>query len=190
MGSMADERRLEDYRDYIRLLSRLELSPRLQAKMDASDIVQQTMLAAHEDREQFQGQTEAEWLGWLRAILANKLAAAARQFSTAARNLRRERSLEVGLDLSSSRLECLLAADQTSPSGGAVRSEELRRLARALNCLAEDQRTALELHYLKRLSVAEAAKLMQRSRPAVVGLLFRGLKKLREMLRDQKEGQP
>jgi RNA polymerase sigma-70 factor (ECF subfamily) len=183
----SDERRLEDYRDYLRLLSRLQLSPRLQAKLDASDVVQQTLLAAHESRDQFRGQCEAEWLAWLRGILANRLAAAGRRFSRAARTLSRERSLEAELNLSSSRLECLLAADQTSPSGGAVRSEELLRLAHTLNSLPEDQRQALELHYLKGHSVAEAAKLMDRSRPSVVGLLFRGLKKLRELLRDEEE---
>jgi RNA polymerase sigma-70 factor, ECF subfamily len=182
-------RRLEQYREYLLLLSRLQLSPRLQAKLDASDIAQQTLLAAYENREQFQGQSEAEWLAWLRGILANKLAAASRQFSTAKRALSRERPLEAELGLSSSRMERLLAADQTSPSGGAVRSEELLRLARALNCLPKDQRQALELHYLKRHSVAETAKVMSRSRSAVVGLLFRGLKKLRKLLRDEKENE-
>ena len=54
-------------------------APRLRAKLDASDIVQQTILHAHERRAQFRGQTEAEWLGWLRAILANVLAAALRK---------------------------------------------------------------------------------------------------------------
>jgi hypothetical protein len=43
----------------------------------------------------------------------------------------RERSLEGDLELSSSRLEWLFAADQTSPSQGAVRCEELLRLTAA-----------------------------------------------------------
>jgi RNA polymerase sigma-70 factor, ECF subfamily len=187
MGKLADKRRLEDYREYLRLLAGFELSPRLQAKMDASDIVQQTLLAAHESHGQFRGRSEAEWLAWLRAILANQLAAAGRRFSTAARSLRREQSMQARLDMSSSRLESLLTADQTSPSGGAVRSEELLRLACALNQLGEEQKQALELHYLNGCSVAEAARLMDRSRPAVVGLLFRGLKNLRELLRDELE---
>ncbi len=44
--------------------------------MDASDIVQQALLQAHANREQFRGNSEAERLAWLRAILANALAAA------------------------------------------------------------------------------------------------------------------
>src|SRR6516164_1319300 len=69
-------RRIEDHRDYLRLLVRLQIGPRLRAKLDASDVVQQAILLAHERRDQFRGRTEAEWLAWLRAILANALAAA------------------------------------------------------------------------------------------------------------------
>jgi RNA polymerase sigma-70 factor, ECF subfamily len=184
-----DQRPLEGYRDYLRLLARLQLGARLQAKLDASDVVQQTILQAHASRAQFRGRTEAEWLAWLRAILANALAAAARRFDTGARQLGRERSLEADMDLSSSRLEGLLAADQTSPSERAVRSEELLQLAAALGRLPEDQRRVVELHHLKGLPVAEVAEQMGRTRPAVVGLLFRGLKKLRELLREGLEGE-
>ena len=131
--------------------------------------------------------TEGEWLAWLRAILANALAAAARQFDTQARELGRERSLEAELERSSIRMEDMLAADQTSPSERAVRREELLRLARALSPLPEDQRRVVELHYLKGLTVADVAEQIGRTRPAAVGLLFRGLKRLRELLRDPGE---
>jgi RNA polymerase sigma-70 factor (ECF subfamily) len=183
------ERPLEAYRDYLRLLARLHLDPRLRSKLDASDVVQQAILQAHEGRAQFRGRTEAEWLAWLRTILANALAAATRRFDARAREVSRERSLEADLELSSSRMECLLAADQTSPSEGAVRGEELLRLGRALAVLPEDQRRVVELHHLKGLPVAEVAQQMQRTRPAVVGLLYRGLKQLRELLREQGEGE-
>ena len=178
----AGERPLEAYRDYLRLLARLQLGTRYQAKMDASDVVQHALMQAHEKREQFRGATEAERLGWLRAILANALAAAVRHFDAGMRDLARERSLEAELGLSSSRMECLVAADHTSPSEGAVRSEELVRLAHALARLPEDQRRVVEWHHLKGLPIAETAQRMGRTRAAVVGLLFRGLKRLRELL--------
>jgi RNA polymerase sigma-70 factor, ECF subfamily len=181
---MADtsERPLGRYRDYLRVLARLHLSARLRVKLDASDIVQQTILHAHAKRAQFRGATEAEWLGWLRAILANTLAATIRELNTAAREVSRERSLETELEHSSARLEGLLAADQASPSDCAVRGEELLRLAAALERLPDDQRRVVELHHLKGLTVAEVAAEIGRTRPAVVGLLFRGLKRLRELL--------
>jgi RNA polymerase sigma-70 factor (ECF subfamily) len=184
-----DGRPLDAYRDYLRLLARTQLAPRLQAKLDASDVAQQVILQAHEAREQFRGTTEAEKLAWLRAILANVLATAARRFEAGVRDVGRERSLEGELERSSSRLEQLFAADQTSPSQQAVRCEELLRLAAALARLPEDQRRVIELHYLMDLPVADVAAQVGRTRPAVVGLLFRGLKKLRQLLRERREGE-
>jgi RNA polymerase sigma-70 factor, ECF subfamily len=180
-------RSIEDYRDYLLLLVRLQLGSRLRAKLDASDVVQHAILHAHQSQAQFRGATEGEWLAWLRAILANALAAAARRFDTQARDPARERSLEGELERSSSRLEFLLVADQTSPSERAVRGEDLLRLADAIARLPEDQRRVVELHYLRGLAVADVAEQIGRTRPAAVGLLFRGLKRLRELLRDSRE---
>jgi RNA polymerase sigma-70 factor, ECF subfamily len=180
-------RSIEDYRDYLRLLARLELGSRPRAKLDASDVVQQAILHAHENRAQFRGATEGEWLAWLRVILANALATAVRRFDTQARDTGREQSLEAEFERSSSRLERLLVADQTSPSERTVRGEELLRLADALARLPEDQRRVVELHYLRGLTVADVATEIGRTRPAAVGLLFRGLKRLRELLRESEE---
>jgi RNA polymerase sigma-70 factor (ECF subfamily) len=175
---------LERCREYLRLLARLQLDPRLYGKLDPSDVVQQTLLSAHEKRSQFQGRTEAEFLGWLRQILANHLAGAVRRFRAGLRDVKRERSLEANLEDSAARLELWLAADQSSPSQQAMRHELLIRLAEALGQLPADQRQAIELHHLKGEPVAQVAEQMGRSKTAVVGLLFRGLKKLRRLLKD------
>lgn len=157
------------------------------AQLDASDVVQQAILQAHERKSQFRGETEGEWLAWLRAILANALANALRRFHVQARDVGKERSLEAELERSTSRLEILLAADLTSPSERAIQGEDLVLLAQAITRLPEDQRRVVELHYLKGLTVAEVAEQMDRTRPAAVGLLFRGLKRLRELLRDRED---
>jgi RNA polymerase sigma-70 factor (ECF subfamily) len=180
-----DDQSVERYRDYLRLLAGLQLGPRLRTKLDESDIVQQTLLLAHQNRERFRGHSEGEWLAWLRAILANALATAVRRFGAEARQLGREQSLQAELECSSARLEGLLVADQSSPSERATRGEELLRLSSALACLPPDERKVVELHHLKDMPVAEVAALMGRTRPAVAGLLFRGLKRLRELLQEQ-----
>jgi RNA polymerase sigma-70 factor, ECF subfamily len=177
-----DDWALERYSHYLRLLARLQLDHRLASKLDASDVVQQTLLQAHEHRDQFRGQSEAELIGWLRTILANTLAGAMRRFTTEARDFGRERSLQDSLNQSSARLEGFLAAEQSSPSERVMRVEELVRMAEALAQLPDDQRMVVELHHLKGLPVAEVAQAMDRSKPAVMGLLFRGLKKMRMLL--------
>lgn len=173
---------LEKYRDYLRVLARLQLRPWLQGKLDPSDIVQETLLRAHEKREQFRGKTDAEFAAWLRRILATKLAEAARHFSLAGRDLALERSLEEALQGSSIRLEAWLATDSDSPSQKAAHHEDLLRLSHALSQLSEDQRTALEMKYLEGTSLEAISAHLGRSKTAVGGLLRRGMMKLRQIL--------
>jgi RNA polymerase sigma-70 factor (ECF subfamily) len=174
-------------REYLCLLARSQLGPRMQAKLDASDLVQQTLLKAHENMGQFRGGTSAELLAWLRRILSNELAGALRRFRTEGRDVSRERAPQLDLDASSARMEAWLAADQTSPSQCASREEELLRLADALAQLPSDQRSCVELHHLQGFKVADVAELLDRSEEAVVGLLYRGVKRLRQILGDAKK---
>ncbi len=175
---------MEQYRNYLYLLARLGLGSRLRGKLDASDVVQEALLQAHRKAAQFRGQTEAERVAWLRRILATTLAGAFRKYATQARDLVNERSLYASLEDSSARMENWLAADQSSPSHGASRAEQLVGLADALLQLPEDQRSAVELHHLEGCPVAEVAQRLGKSKAAVAGLLFRGLKQLRQLLHE------
>jgi RNA polymerase sigma-70 factor (ECF subfamily) len=178
---------LERFRDYLRLLARVQLDPRLQAKIDPSDVVQQTLLEAYAKRAQFQGATQAELAGWLQRMLAHNLADALRAFGQQKRDVARERSLEEGLRASSARLERFLADDGSSPSEQAERQERALRLASALATLPEPQREAIVLQYWHGLTLAQIGEQLQRSPAAVAGLLKRGLKQLRVLLQEGKD---
>ena len=77
------EELLEPYRAYLELLARISIRRELQGKVGASDVVQETLLKAHQAFGQFQGQTEEELTAWLRRILARNVASLARRFRTA-----------------------------------------------------------------------------------------------------------
>jgi RNA polymerase sigma-70 factor (ECF subfamily) len=174
----------ERYRNYLRLLARLQLDLRLRGKLDPSDLVQQTLMQAHQMQDQFRGTTEAEQAAWLRQILVRTLANAARDMGRQKRDVNRERSLEAAIEESSVRLEAWLATEQSTPSVVAEKNERLLRLAEALEQLPEAQREAVVLHHLRGLSLAELAGQLGRSEGAAAGLLHRGIKRLRELLQD------
>jgi RNA polymerase sigma-70 factor (ECF subfamily) len=170
---------LERFREYLRLLARMQIEPRLQAKLDPSDLVQQTLLKAHQAVEQFRGHTAAEQAAWLRQILANTLANAIRDFGRAKRDVGLERSLETALADSSARLEAWLIAPDASPSQQAERNEQLLNLAEELARLPEIQREVLLLRHCEGWSLAEIGTHLGRTRAAVASLLRRGLQQLR-----------
>jgi RNA polymerase sigma-70 factor, ECF subfamily len=175
---------LERYRNYLHLLARLHLDPRLKSKLDASDMVQQTLLEAHQGQSQFRGRSEGERMAWLRQILARNLSNAVRDFGRAKRDVLRERPLPRSVEESSARLESWLAADQSTPSQRADRNEQALRLADALAALPEAQREAVVLRHWQGWSLADVSRHLGRSPAAVAGLLHRGLKELRAQLRE------
>ena len=70
----ARDRLFAKCRNYLVVVAQAEAGNWLRAKVDPSDIVQQTLLDAHRGLGDFRGSTEAEWLGWLRRILSHNAA--------------------------------------------------------------------------------------------------------------------
>jgi RNA polymerase sigma-70 factor (ECF subfamily) len=183
-GDVSDPH-VERFRGYLCLLARSHLRPGLQPQLEASDIVQQTLLEAHQQRGEFRGRSDGQLAQWLKQMLIHNLADAIRRLEGAKRDVRRERSIEAAIEGSISRADDWLAANHTSPSQQAIRIEELLRMAEELSRLPDDQREAVVLHHLHGWSLAELAKHLQRSESAVAGLLHRGLKKLRELMSEE-----
>jgi RNA polymerase sigma-70 factor (ECF subfamily) len=175
---------LERFRDYLLLLARCRLDRKLHGKLDASDIVQQTMMEAHQGLESFRGDNVAAQAAWLRQILARNLANATRDLTRDKRDVGRERSLQTALDESASQLEGCLAATQSSPSQQAHRHERALLLAQALAALPEQQREAVVLRHMHGCPLAQIAAELNVATTAVTGLLHRGLKNLRKTLKE------
>jgi RNA polymerase sigma-70 factor, ECF subfamily len=179
-SSSRSGRPLESFRSYLRMLAAAQVPGHLRGQVDPSDVVQMTLLKAHQHFDQYRGTSEAELAAWLRRILANTMI-------DALRRLTRAPNVFEAIEQSSSHLEALLAAEGATPSEQAVRQEELERLAQALEGLPDDQRTAVQLQQIQDCSVAQIAALMNRTKTAVGGLLKRGMRRLRELMREGSE---
>jgi RNA polymerase sigma-70 factor (ECF subfamily) len=174
---------LELYRNYLTLLARLQISRRLQSKVDATDLVQETFLKAHRHFGQFRGTSEVELVGWLRQILVLNVANLVRHYyGTRGRNIRLECELADELGRSSHALDHGLVARQSSPSQRAARREEAVLLADALAKLPADYAELIVLRHLQGLPFAEVAHRMGRSVDSVEKLWIRALARLRQLL--------
>jgi RNA polymerase sigma-70 factor (ECF subfamily) len=111
-----------------------------------------------------------------------------RRLTAGKRDAVREESLQAALEQSSARLDAWLVAEQSSPSRLVERQEQSVRLAAALARLPDKQRQAVELRHLQGLTLAEVAAEMDTTKTAVVGLLHRGVEKLRGLLKDDERG--
>jgi RNA polymerase sigma-70 factor (ECF subfamily) len=173
---------LDLYRNYLRLLARLEIGHRLQGKLDASDLVQETFLEAHRHFARFQGTSEPQLVSWLRQILAAKVANLLRHYlGTQGRDVRLERELVADLDNSSRALGEKLVASLSSPSQQAMRREQVVLLANALERLPADYREVIILRHLEGASFPEVARRMERSVDSVQKLWLRALARLRRV---------
>ena len=176
-------RLLELYRNYLRLLARVDLDRRLRGKMDPSDVVQEALLDAHRYFPAFRGDAEPQFLVWLRAILAGAMANQARRYlGTRARDVRLEREIAADIDRSSAMLDRGLAAVQSSPSEQAARHEQGVVLADALAGLPDDYRDVIVLRNIEGLTFPDVARRMGRSLDSVEKLWLRALVRLRQRL--------
>ena len=170
------------YEPYLRMLARTQMRRAYQAKVGASDMVQQAMLQAVQGLEGFRGSTEAEFRAWLRQILARHLCHLDRDLHRDKRDIRREQSMEQKLAASSMRLQGLLAGDGPTPSQNVALGERVIQVSEAIEKLPDSQREAVRLHYLEGLKLSEVATKLDKSTGAIAGLLHRGMKTLRQQL--------
>ena len=176
-------RLLELYRRYLTLLARVQIGQRLQGKVDAEDLVQETFLEAHQNIGRFRGASEGEFVRWLRQILAANLSDLLRRYlGTQGRDVRLEREIADAFDRSSALLDRGLVAPQSSPSQQAARREQAVLLADALEQLPDDYRDVLVLRHLEGLTFPQVSSRMGRSLDSVEKLWMRGLARLRQIM--------
>ena len=143
-------------RPWLKMLAERQLPPGLRGKLDASDVVQQTLIDAWQGQSGFRGTTHGERLAWLRVILTRVVMRADRDLlKTAKRGEGREKTIQSAIDQASVRIEQLAIGNERNPVSAAVRAEQTLKLAAAMEQLPDDYRKVLELRHLEGLSHAE-----------------------------------
>ena len=183
-------RLLENYFHYLDRLSKNHLDNRIEARVSASDIVQETLLEAHRDFTKFAGTSVGEFSAWLRQILFSNLATAIEKHILAEkRDVRKQRSINLSVndgDQSCARLANFLQQqDVTSPSAMIQREESLDQLLKAIDRLPPDYQQVIRLRHFDDLSFKEIAKRLERNSGAVRMAWVRAITKLRTLMNHQ-----
>jgi RNA polymerase sigma-70 factor (ECF subfamily) len=179
---------LQLYGNYLRVVAGVRLDDRLRSRCSPSDVVQDTLLDAYRDFPRFRGRTKAEFLGWLRQILANNiLRLTERHIDAAKRAVRREVSLDAvqGASRSSASLGAILADRAASPSSIVGGREAAGILVDQLDNLPPDYREVLVLRHFHGLSFAEVGERMRRSPGAVRILWVRAIGHMQRILENR-----
>ena len=175
------------YRNYMRMVVRTGLGPKLRERVELSDVVQEALVEVVRQFPQFTGQNEAALVGWLRRLVGQKLADLGRYHSRAKRSggspdVPLEASLNAGVAESGGgggKLLDMLSLSQTSPSEAASRRELTVLLADAVAGLAEGEAEVLWLYHAENLSFESIGDRLGVSRKSIRGVYARGLRNLK-----------
>lgn len=179
------DRLFEMCRSYLGFVARSQVETWLRVKVDASDLVQETMLEAYRDFERFSGSSEQEWLAWLRRILSHNAADFVRRYrGTAKRQPRREVPIRASHGSTMDYGAPEPAAPCATPSQEFLKLDAKLRVSEALAKLPPDYQEVVVLRNLERLPFNEVAQRMERSRPAVQMLWMRAIKKLQAAMEE------
>jgi RNA polymerase sigma-70 factor (ECF subfamily) len=179
------------HRDRLRRMVELRLDWRLQARLDASDVIQEAYLDIVRKLPDYLQQPDVPLFLWLRLVVGERLCGLRRHhLGVHMRDAGREVSLyrHAMPTASSAALAAQLLGQHTSPSNAAVRAERILRVQEALNALEPIDREILSLRHCEQLTRAEAAGALGIEEAAAAQRYVRALKRLKIVLAEMPGG--
>jgi RNA polymerase sigma-70 factor, ECF subfamily len=179
----ARQRLLSFYRSNLRRMVAGRLDKRLAARVDPSDIVQETMIDADRRLAKFLRQPTVPLLVWLRKIAAERVIDIHRRhLGSQCRSVIREHRESQSFGESACELIELITNGKTSPSGELMRKEQIEQIRAAINRLPARYRDVLVMRHFDQMEPEEIARVLGTSPGAVRARLLRALLRLKEML--------
>lgn len=173
------------HRAKLRRMVAIRLDPRLAGRVAPSDVLQEAYIDALKRVPHYFEKADQPFFGWLRLVVSQRLADVHREHLGAKkRDARQEQPIgaPAGARGSAACLASCVAGALTSPSGAAVRNEDITRLEEALNSLDEVDREILLLRHFEELSNSETAAVLGLLPPAASKRYVRALARLKQIL--------
>ena len=179
-------RLLEQHRARLRKLVALRLDPRLQGRVDPSDVIQEAYLDAARRLQEYARDPEPmPFYLWLRFLVGQRILEQHRyHLGAQGRDAGREVSLYRGPmpEATSAAIAAQLLGRQTSPSQAAIRAERKLRLQEALNRMDPIDREVLVLRHYEQLSNNEVALVLGLEKFAASKRYARALIRIKDLL--------
>jgi RNA polymerase sigma-70 factor (ECF subfamily) len=175
----------QQHRDRLRRMVELRMDPRLQGRIDASDVLQDGFLDLAKRVQSYLSDPKLPVFLWLRLVISDRLAMIHRHHvGTQMRDAGREVSLyrDPLPQVSSAALASKLLGRQTSPSNAAIRAEQILQVQEAVNSLDPLDREVVALRHFEQLTRAETAVVLGITEEAGAKRYIRALKKLKTIL--------
>jgi RNA polymerase sigma-70 factor, ECF subfamily len=176
---------IDRHRSRLRLMVQLRLDRRVQARVDASDVLQEAFFDAAQRYDRYQASPTMPPFLWLRFLVGQRLLLAHRtHLGVKARAAAREVSLFRGTlpEANSESLAAQLLGRLSSPSQAAMRSELQVRLQAVLNSMDDIDREVLALRHFEQLSNVEAAQVLGLEERAASKRYVTALRRLKDIL--------
>jgi RNA polymerase sigma-70 factor (ECF subfamily) len=177
---------LERHRARLRKVVALRLDPRLDGRVEPSDVVQEAFLDASRRLPEYAGDpAPMPFYLWLRFLVGQRiLEQQRRHLGAQARDVGREISIYRGSmpEATSAAIVAHLLGRQTSPSQAAMRAERKIRLQSALNQMDPIDREVLVLRHYEQLSNGEVATVLGLDKSAASKRYARALVRLKDIL--------
>jgi RNA polymerase sigma-70 factor (ECF subfamily) len=175
---------LDRHRRRLRRMIALRMDPRLAARLDPSDVVQETLVEADRRLDRYLDERPIPFYPWLRQLAWDRLVGQHRWHLRSRRRsvLREEAEAPALPDASAAELVDRLLAQGESPSAGLQRQEERARVRTALGALSDADREVLVLRYLEQLSAREVGAVLGINEAAAKKRALRALQRLRGLL--------
>jgi RNA polymerase sigma-70 factor (ECF subfamily) len=179
------------HRERLRRMVDIRMDRRLQARIDASDVLQEAYLEVIQRLDEYLSNPKLPLFLWLRLVVGQRLMTLHRRHLGAQqRDAGREVSLfrEALPAASSAALAAQLMGKFTSPTQAAMRAERMLRLQEALNTLDPIDREVLSLRHFEELTRTEAAQVLDITEAATAKRYVRAMKRLTNLLADMPGG--
>ena len=177
------------HRARLKRLLEFRMDRRLRGREDASDILQEVYIDAHQRMRHYLKRPKLSFYVWLRQLTTQRLIDVHRRHLKAERrDVKQEVVINrTALTATSASMAVQLASYLASPSQIAMHAELVTQIEKALGEMDEIDREVIALRHFEELTNAEAAQILGLSPTAAYNRYARALRRLRDVL-DQLPG--